>query len=318
MKSRRAILVEPEKFEIREVEVNPGPGDLLVKVGVNGLCNWELNHFKGLLGECPQSLGHEWAGTVAAVGKYVNDFTVGDHVTSLEGGMTGFSDYLTAPVAKCFKLVKDVELEHGLVEPLKCIVTVLRGTAPEVGDYGVVLGCGPMGLWCIQALSGNLLGGLIAVDVDESKLKLAEKFGATHMINSRAEDTVRKIREITGGHMADFVIEGTGIPAVLNTGLSYLRNNGRGRLILMSSHEEICKEFDFREAIKRSVEIRVPHPGYSMNQTDDMRRAVNALNRGVFKMDEIISHRFKLEDIQKAFETLEQKPKGYIKGVVIP
>jgi threonine dehydrogenase-like Zn-dependent dehydrogenase len=318
MQSRRAYLVAPRKFEICEVEVNPEAEQLLIKVNICGLCSWELNHFKGLLGKCPQPLGHEWVGTVVAMGEKVKDFSTGDVVTGLEGGMAAFSDYIVSRATDCFKIDKSINPEQALGEPLKCIVTVLRAAAPEAGDYGVVLGCGSMGLWCTQALAGNLLGRLIAVDVDNYKLELAKEFGATDVINPQNEDASQRIAEITSGEMADFVIEGTGIPSVLNKALKYLKGKNRGRLILMSSHEEVCREFDFIQAINKSIELKVPHPGYSMNQKEDMRRAVLLLNKGVFKMRNMITHRFRLEDIQKAFEVLENKPKGYIKGVVTP
>jgi threonine dehydrogenase-like Zn-dependent dehydrogenase len=315
MRSRRAILVESGRLEIHEGEVNPAPDELLVKISVCGLCNWELNHYKGLFGTCPQALGHEWAGIVIETGENVKNFAVGDAVTGYGG--SGFADYMTALEKDSYKLARNINPEHALGEPLKCIVTVLRAASPEAGDFGLVLGCGPMGLWCIQALAGKLLGGLIAVDIDQRKLALAKKYGATHVIDSRNEDAIKRIAEITNGEMADFVIEGTGIPALLNSSVNYLKNS-RGRLIIMSSYEEIAREFDFREVIKRGVEIRAAHPQYSVNQHEDMRRAVQMINSGVFNMEEIISHKFKLEDIQTAFENLHKKPGNYIKGVVVP
>ncbi|NMA65202.1 MAG: zinc-binding dehydrogenase [Clostridiaceae bacterium] len=291
---------------------------MLVKVGGCGLCNWELNHWKGLIGPNPQPLGHEWAGEVVQLGEDVEGFEIGDLVSGESVGMTGFSEYLIANAKGCFKLDKSVDTQTALVEPLQCVVTVLNAAAPEAGDYGIIQGCGPMGLWCVQALSGNFQSGLIAVDIDDYKLELAQKYGATHTINSSKTDVKERIAEITKGHMADFVIEGTGIPALLNNAVPYLRRNGRGRLVLMSSHEEPCKEFDFREAIERSIEIRVAHPAYQLKPQDNLRRAIEFINRGVFKMDEIITHKFTLDEIQKAFETLENRPSDFIKGVVVP
>ena len=113
------------------------------------------------------------------------------------------------------------------------------------------------------------------------------------------------------------MIEGTGIPELMNTACDYLQDSGRGRLVLMSSHERPCKEFDFRKIIDKSIEIIAAHPDYSLDQTDDLRRAVDYLNKGVFQMDELITHRFELDEINQAFETLENKPKDYLKGVVI-
>lgn len=306
------------KFELWEDDVTPKPDEVLIKVAVCGLCNWELNHWKGILGECPQPLGHEWSGTIVELGKDAEGFKTGDAITGLAGSLTGFSDYMAVNSKSCFKVSPDIKLEHALGEPLKCVVTVLRAAAPEEGDAGVVMGCGAMGLWCIQGLSGNLLSALIAVDVDDKKLDLAKRYGATHTVNPKKENMKAAIERITGGSMADFVIEGTGNPSVLNDSVSCLKSSGRGRLLVMSSHEAVCREFDFREAIGRSIDIRFPHPGYSFNQVEDLRRAVLNINRGIFKMDKIITHEFSLANIQEAFETFEKKPEGYIKGVVIP
>ncbi len=317
MKSRRAYLMEPGRFEIKEVDVNPGKDQILVKVAACGLCNWELNHWKGLLGEYPQTLGHEVSGYVAEVGEGVTGFKAGDIVTGLLDELVGFSDYVAMEKEKCLKLKDGFNPNYGIVEPIKCVTTVLRGAAPEAGDFGVILGCGPMGLWCIQALAGKVLSGIIAVDVDPQRLELAKKYGASHVINSKEENVVNVISQITGGHMADFVIEGTGIPKLLNEAMNYLRY-GRGRLILMSSHSAESASFDFRPAIGKSLELKVTHPGYCLSEGDDLRRAVSLLNIGTFNLEETITHVFKLDDINNAFRALETKPQGYMKGIVVP
>lgn len=319
MKTKHAVLIKPRRFEIQEIEITPKSDQILARVESCGLCNYELNHWKGMIGNYPQTLGHEWTGTVFEVGSEVKGFKPGDKISVIpEVNRDGFSEYTTINYRYCAKISNDVEIKYALGEPIKCVVTVIRAASPEVGDNGVVLGCGPMGLWSIQAMAGNLLSSLIAVDIDNEKLKLASRFGATHTINPIEEDVEEKIKEITKGSMADFVIEGTGVPALLNKGLAYLKTAGRGRLIVMSAYETNCKEFNFREAIKKSVQIIVAHPGFSVNQFEDFHRAISLINNGTFKVKELISHEFKLENIQEAFETLESKPAGYIKGIVIP
>jgi len=315
MESKRAVLVEPRRFEFEVADVSPSPTQVLVKIAACGLCNWELNHWKGIITPYPMRLGHEWAGTIIETGREVKKFKPGDRVSVLS--LQGFAEYSVAEENMTFALADDVKLEDGIGEPLKCIITVVRATAPEAGDHGVVLGCGPMGLWCLQAMSGHLTASLTAVDVDENKLKLARKFGATHTINPKNEDILARITEITGGHLADFVIEGTGRPEMLEKA-SLMIKYKQGRMILMSSHEEASRNFDFRDMVHRGAKLLVAHPAYSLDQPDDMRRAIENLNLGIFDMSEMITHRFRLDDIQKAFETLEHKPSDYIKGIVIP
>jgi len=77
MKFKRAILVEPGRFELMEVEESPGAGEVLIEVSSCGLCNWELNFWKGTL-ENVRILGHEWCGVIVEVGEGVNSRKIGD------------------------------------------------------------------------------------------------------------------------------------------------------------------------------------------------------------------------------------------------
>lgn len=315
MKTKAAILVEPRRFEIREKELEMQADEVLIKIQVCGLCNWELNHFKGVLGEYPMSLGHEWAGIIVDKGSEVNSFQIGDRVAVLPDSLEGFAEFGVTKAKNCFLVEEGVDLKNVLLEPLKCVVTVLRAAAPEPGDYGVVVGCGPMGLWCIQALEDKTMAGVIAVDVDEKKLDLAKKFGASYVINGKKCDVKEKIKSITQGHMADFVIEGTGRTEMLEQAAGYLKT-GRGRLVLMSYYDRKAEGFDFRLFSDLSLQLLNPHPSYSLNPLDDARRAMALVNKGTFSQKDIITHKFGLEEIQKAFEIMENKPDNYVKGVI--
>lgn len=315
MKTKAAILVEPRRFEIREKELEMQADEVLIKIQVCGLCNWELNHFKGILGEYPMSLGHEWAGIIVDRGSEVNSFQIGDRVAVLPDSLEGFAEFGVTKAKNCFLVGEGVDLKNVLLEPLKCVVTVLRAAAPEPGDYGVVVGCGPMGLWCIQALEDKTMAGVIAVDVDEKKLDLAKKFGASYVINGKKCDVKEEIKSITQGHMADFVIEGTGRTEMLEQAAGYLKT-GRGRLVLMSYYDRKAEGFDFRLFSDLSLQLLNPHPSYSLNPLDDARRAMALVNKGTFSQKDIITHKFGLEEIQKAFEIMENKPDNYVKGVI--
>lgn len=320
MEFKRACLVEPHRFEIFTVDESPAENEVLVQIASCGLCNWEVGFWIGKLNfqGYPHKLGHEWSGKVVAVGSGCKRLKVGDNVSGFARGFGGFAEYKVIAESACEILSDGIDPVYALGEPQKCIITVLRAAQPEAGDVGIIVGCGPMGLWCIQALKGNLLSALVAIDVDDEKLKLAKKFGAAHTINSAKENAIQRIAEITGGRLADFVIEGTGIPSVLNECQNYLKSSGRGRLLMMSSHKEPCPNFNFEIAMDKSIEILVPHPNYSHNELDDFRRAVALINNGTFQTKELVSHTFKLSEINMAFETLEHKPQNFLKGIVIP
>ncbi len=318
MKFRRAMLDEPHKISIYEVEESPSKGQVMLKVSGCGMCNWELEFWHGTLNwGYPQVLGHEFSGVVVEVGEGCTRLKVGDKVSSLHG-LGGFSEYIAVDENTCELLEDDIDSKYSMGEPQKCIVTVLDAAKPQPADYGVIQGCGPMGIWCIQGLRGKYLSGLIAVDIDDAKLELAKRYGATHVINSKKVDAVEEIAKITKGHMADFAIEGTGIPALLNQAQDFVKSTGRGRLVLMSSHHSATPEFDFRKAIDRGLTIIAAHPNYSLNAMEDFRRAVSFINSKAFQSEELVTHEFTLDQIQEAFETLANKPQGFIKAIVVP
>lgn len=320
MKFKRAILKEPYFFEIREVEVDKlAPNEVLIKNAVCGVCNYDLNYWKGILVEPDGALGHEWCGIVTGVGDCVENLRVGDRVAVMPQWhhTYGYSEYSVLQENWCVKLPDSIALDEALAEPVKCIVTILRAIQPSFGDYGLIFGSGPMGQWCISGLAGNSLAGLIAVDIDDNKLDIALKNGATHVINSKKENVFERIKEITNGHMCDFIVEGTGIPSILNEVMDYAAVNCRARIILMSSHEEVCTEFDFRKMIDSSLQLIVAHPGFETNEQDEYRRTIEMMAKGVFDVKSLITHRHRLEDINEAFRLLENKPDGYVKGIVV-
>ena len=315
MKSRYAYLMEPHRFEIREEELTCGDYQILIKITACGLCNWELLHWNGLFGSYPQRVGHEGCGIVVETGKNVTKFKVGDKVTGMMGG---FCDYIVVNPDWVHKLADDINPLYGFCEPLKCVTTVVRAAEPEVGDFGAVLGCGPMGLWAIQALGSRYLADLIAIDISDSNLELARKAGATRTINPAKENALEKMKELTGGHLADFVIEGTGNANMIGEAMRLVRYGGRGRVVVMSSYKKPAESMDFGPAVDKSLQLVVAHPDYSRNQNDDLRRAIHMINSGVYDIESLVSHVFTLDNINEAFDALEKKPAGYLKGIVAP
>ena len=313
MKTRQAVLVEPGRVEIRDAQVAVGAGDLLVEMAGCGLCTYELNHWAGRLGRAPMVLGHEGYGVVVEVGRGATGrVKLGDAVTGLCGEC--FADYFTMPENHTMLLRADLNQKHVPGEPLYCVHNVLRAAHPQVGDCLAMVGCGPMGLWALQGLASPTLQAIVAMDIDDGKLALASEFGATHTINPEKLDPVEAMREITDGRLADVAVEGTGGPAGVKVAIDVLRPK-RARLVIMSSFKHPV-EVDMVTLCAKAVEMIHAHPGICMDKEDGVRRTQVLINRGVFKTDRLISHQFPLVEIQKAFETLENRPAGYLKGIV--
>lgn len=315
MIANRMMLTGPRTLTHETAELKTEPGVVLVKVAAWGICNSEIGDWTGHAGSYPRTIGHEWAGTAVEVGSDVGHIREGDIVTGL--GAVGLADYVIAPGAKCYRLSPNIDPTYAMCEPIKCVVTVLRASSPEPGDIGVVLGTGPMGLWCVQALAGNLLSALVAVDVDDSKLALAKRFGATHAINPKTMDVQAALAELSGGRMADFIIEGTGGSHVPNQAVCWLKSR-RGRLTLMSMYKGPDPDFDFREVMNKCAEIRGVFPNYAHDEREDMQRAVSLLERGTFNIKDLVSHRFSLADSAAGYNACENKTGNYVKGIIIP
>jgi threonine dehydrogenase-like Zn-dependent dehydrogenase len=313
MKTRQATLVQPGRFEIREAEIAPGDTDLLVEMEGCGLCTWELNHFAGTIGGCPQVLGHEaWGRIVGRGAKAPAEFAVGDRVTGLACGC--FADYYVMPAAEAIRLRPDLDQQCVPGEPLYCVQNVLVAANPLAGDAVAVVGCGPMGLWALQGLRRSLQS-LIAVDVDDRKLALAASFGATHTVNPAREDAEARILAITAGRGVDVAVEGTGGKAGVDLAVKVLRGRNP-RLVVMSSFKGPI-EIDIPMLCSKAVEVIYAHPGIAKNVADGVRRTGILINNGTFRIDPLVSHRFKLDGIQGAFESMKSRPDGYMKGIVI-
>lgn len=312
MKRTLAVLTQPRRFELVEDDVHIGDNQVLVKVEACGLCSWELYHFHGKFGS-PLTLGHEPSGVVADLGKNVEGFQIGDRVTGFF--KPGFATYAAASPSSIIKIPEGVKTEHALGEPLACVSNIVRAANPEFGDYVLFFGCGFMNLLALSALVGRRPAELIAVDVLDSKLKIAEDIGATVTLNPKEVDLVAEVKRITRNRGVDIVLEATGKPGIVDSASELLRT-GRGKLLLVSSHSH--SEKVNMELWQRGTIILNPHPPYSLDLMDDLRRGIEGLARGVFPMERLITHRFRLNDIQRAFETYSKKPEDYVKGVVIP
>ena len=340
MKRRGAVLVEPGRFETEEDEISPGPGELLVAVEAAGLCPWDLLSYQGQWreevpkwlggeisglsarlytyeqwGEYPKRLGHEPVGRVVEVGRGVRGFAPGERVTGFFG--EAFADVAIAPADQVLKVSPGIPPQHALGEPLSNIIIAVRAASVEIGDYVLLIGCGCLGLNILSGLAGTPAAEIIAVDLKADALRLAKECGATITLNAGQVDVIEEVLRITEGRGVDVAIEACGVPAVLDTCAACLRREGQGRLILAGGHTSPAT-YDLAPLCIYGAVIHAAWPRHSHDRMDDLRRALLMLARGRFPMERLITHRFRLEEIGQAFETMLHRPGGYIKGVVVP
>ena len=340
MKTRMIYLTGPRQLEIMEEEV-PVLGDdqILVKMISSGLCHSDIPMYLGVSAkgvnrqgnrtmaekvEYPAAIGHEPVGEVLEVGRNVKKFKPGD---LCGGAKTGaFGDYIVANENIMFPIPKGTrDVKHCLVEPLGCIVNIVKAAKVNFGDYVAVIGCGMMGLMTIAGLSRSGCRELVAIDLVPERLELARKYGATYTICPKTQDLDQEVYDLTKNHGMDVVVEITGSLKGLSSAAAIVRNadyfgyQGRGRILIPSLYgkpetwnPKLGYDFMFK-----SPEIISAHTWYSMNVEEDMEQGVWAYDKGILPLDQIITHEFALEDAHKGFECMATSDLSFLKGCVV-
>ncbi len=337
MKRRIAKLVEPRRFEIFEEDVPVlAEDEMLIQNRCVGLCHSDLpawtglgytglnkNGYHVLLTDIPYPLplGHEPLGTVVDVGPKVRGFRPGDAVSGMVH--PSFASHIVATEAIAVQANPD-PASCSLAEPMMCVANMARIACPEFGDAVAVIGCGFMGLMVIMALKSANLRELVAIDLQDSRLELARKYGATRTINPAREDLEDAAFRHSGGEMFDVVVEISGSLRGLDSALAIVRladrvgPRGRGKILLPSVYakEEKWSPRTGWNMMLRSPVMHVSHPRYCIDVLETMRRGMEMYSRGVLKIEELITHRIPFEDINRGFDILEKGDPSYMKGVI--
>jgi 2-desacetyl-2-hydroxyethyl bacteriochlorophyllide A dehydrogenase len=246
---RAIVLDRPGSFRVAELpDPAPGPGQIVVKVDCCGVCGTDLHIMDGEFPPTPYPItpGHEFAGTVAAVGRDVlfdlppgarvavdpslycgycrrcragrdnlceNWAAVGDTVAG------AFAEYVTVPAVNAHRLPDGTDGQLGaMVEPLACAVHGLRRLGPVFGDTVLLTGAGTMGLLLLQLLVHAGAGPVTVVDRVSERLAVARKLGAARVANGLAD---------LEGERFEVAVDATGVPAVIDGATGLLDRGGR-------------------------------------------------------------------------------------------
>jgi len=334
MKRRVAKLVSPKKFEIFEEALDSLKDDeILLKIISCGLCHSEVPVYLGerqLVGEVkkggtafkivdeidfPVLLGHEPVAVIEDIGKEVKDFKIGDYVSGWKRQC--FANYLITDTTKLVKInSKAKEIKKCLIEPLTCIVNILRATNPLLGDSVAIIGCGFMGLLTLIGLDKSGAFKKIAIDILDNRLDLAKKFGATHILNAKKDNIVDKVNIITEGKGADVVIEISGRMAGFDLATKIVKSRGKILIPSLYGKPEVMNS-GFYLMLKAPTIISA-HPFYSDDYDRDMLIAARSFEKGILPVNKLVTHEFSLDNINKGFEVLTSSDPNYIKGIIVP
>jgi S-(hydroxymethyl)glutathione dehydrogenase/alcohol dehydrogenase len=228
----------------------------------------------------------------------------GKSLSSL-GSLGTFAEKMLVHENALVKITNDIPLDRAAL--IGCGVTtgvgaVLNTAKIEPGSDVVVFGCGGVGISAIQGARIAGAGRIIAVDQFESKLAMARKFGATHTIDATQTDPVKEIKSMTGGRGADYSFEAVGVKKLAEQCFECIRPGGTATIIGMIPFGQkveldgaaFLSERKIQGTLMGSNRFRVDMPKY-----------INFYLDGRLNLDDMVSRRGKLEDVNEAFRAMK-------------
>ena len=181
------------------------------------------------------------------------------------------------------------------------------------GQHAVVIGCGGVGLNSLQGASLKGAASVIAMDLEKEKRELALRFGATHAIDPRDSDAVEQVMAITGGRGADTVFVTVGAKSAIDSAQNFITKNGTVVIVGMPS-SDTRGDYDPGTMAAWGQKIIGTKMGNSVIAVD-IPELLELYAKGEYKLDELISGRFKLEDINQAMD--EVRSGKAIKNIIV-
>ncbi len=343
---RAAVLKDFNRLDLEDVPMpEPGIGEVVVRIKSCGFCATDYKAIKGIRRNVkfPLIPGHEPAGIVAAVGTGVTEFREGDPVIVMPGGFCGlcpacrsdfphycehafttggdgmedvwpgaFAEYMKTRAACLFHKPANISFDAGaLTEPLSgAWKGLIRYSEMKVGDDVVIVGVGGIGLLCLMVAKAAGAGRLIAIDPSDYALGNAKRLGATHTVNSAPPNSdpssVRnRVYEIIP-HGPDLVVEAAGPIEAVRLTAALRRRGTKWNVFGITTHEK----FELDGGDTHFLEGRMDA---SFGTTPvAMSNAIRLMERGLVDTEQIISHRFALEEIHRAVQVMGTRERNKV------
>lgn len=345
---RAAVTRDWNDIHIEEVPVPVlESGEVLVRVGACGICGTDLKIVAGVYkGSWPPALpfiqGHEWAGTVAALGEGVTGLQVGDRVAAENHKGCGtcancrrgrynlcevarskgkayklyghsaqgaFADYAARPAGLLHKLPDAVSFEEGTIVNQGALgLHAIRRCRIEPGDTVAVIGPGLVGLITVQL--AKAVGATRVIIVGRGpRLELAKELGADDEVDISKTNTVEGIRALTNGMGADCAFECAGAPEAVVASVNCVKRGGRVALVGLTGNKEVAFNTD-RIALD---EVDVFGVRSSPNAYPEL---INLIAAGKVNVKKLVSRVYPLEQISDAFDAFRKREGGAIRMVI--
>ena len=325
---KTAILEKVKKLTIKDLPIPEIlENEVLVKIKEVGLCGSDIHYYnEGRIGDFivkkPIILGHESSGIISGVGKNIKGFKIGDKV-SIEPGVpcykcdyckTGkyhlctnmafmatppfdgaFAEYIKYDPNFLFKISDNVSFtEAALAEPLSVGYNCTTRADVKAGDYVCILGCGPIGLACLEISKIMGASKIFITDINDYRLNIAKKHGAFRTINILREDLPKIINECTENLGVDSVIEASGNEASLINSLKIVKKGGKVVWVGMGKDNITVP---YASIISKDISIEG-----IFRYKNTYKLIIRLLESKKINLEGWVSHRFKFDEIQKAFD----------------
>jgi 2-desacetyl-2-hydroxyethyl bacteriochlorophyllide A dehydrogenase len=336
-----AVLVEPRRFDLRRVEIPEiGPDDALIRVTRTGICGTDVHIFNGhyAADRLPLIPGHEFCGEVAVLGANVRHLSVGQPVVAdinigcgtcfwcrrnevlncpemAQLGISrdgAFAEYVALPARLVIPVPKGMSPAlQALVEPVACVVRAARKARAKVGQSAVVLGAGPIGNLHVQMLRLCGVAPIIVADLSAERCQMALEAGADEAISDPAALKAR-VLEMTDGRGVDLVIESVGSARLYALSFELIRKGGHVAFFGITGPDEAVP-VDILRTVLQENSLK----GSVAGMGEDMHDALTLLAHGRFQTDAFTRAAYPLAEIQRAFETLGDRPADLKTQIVI-
>jgi threonine dehydrogenase-like Zn-dependent dehydrogenase len=342
---RALVHTAPLQFDLRDVpEPKPNDEEVLVRVKACGICGSDVHGYTGKTGRRipPIIMGHEAAGVVEAVGRKVQNVTVGERITfdstvycnqcsacrqgrvnlcqdrKVLGVSTpafrrdgAMAEYVVVPWWITYRLPDAVSFEEAaLIEPASVSLHAARITPIDVNDVVVVVGAGQIGLFAIQAVRVKGAGTIIALDMKEERLALARQLGADVTINPGKADVAAEMRRAVGRPDADAVLEAVGAEASVQLAMDLTKLGGHVTLI---GNVTPRIQVNLQDIVSRELTLRG-----SCAIAGEYRACLDLMAAGRIRAKPLISKIVPLAEGQAAFDALHGGGAGLMKIVLKP
>jgi threonine dehydrogenase-like Zn-dependent dehydrogenase len=312
--ARAALIRESGSVELVEVAPpEPGEGEVRLRLEGSGVCGSDLPVWTGRpwfdYPQPPGAPGHEGWGVIDALGPGVAGLSEGDRVAGLV--YRAYADYDVARAADLVRLPDRAGPFPG--EALGCAVNVVKRSGIRDGDTVAVVGAGFLGCLIVQ-LAKAAGARVLAVSRRRSALETAAAIGAEETI-ALEEPVVERVEELTDGDLCDVVIEAAGVQATLDLAGPLTRT--RGRLVIAGFHQDGSRQVDMQLWNWRGLDVVNAHERDPAVYVEGIREAAAAVAEGRLDPSPLYTHRFGLEEVDRALDTAVERPDGFIKALVL-